>query len=324
MPEITYREALNQALREEMQRDPNVFVMGEDVGVYGGAYKVTNGFLDEFGPARVKDTPISEAAICGGAVGAALGGLRPVAEIQYSDFITIAMDQIANQAAKICYMYNGQFHLPLVIRTQGGAGRSMGAQHSQCLEAWFLHTPGLKVVMPSTPADAKGLLKTAIRDENPVLFIEHKMLYGIKGEVPEGEHLVPLGKASVVRQGTDVTIISYSLMVHKCLEAVCQLSRQGVEAEVVDLRTISPMDTETIVESVKRTHRAIVVEEDCKIGGVGAEIVACINENAFYSLEAPVLRVAAEDTPVPTGHFLEKIYLPQVEDIIKAVTAIQE
>lgn len=323
MPEISYRDALNQALREEMRRDSTVFVIGEDIGLYGGAYKVTDGLLAEFGAERVRDTPISESAICGAAIGSALGGMRPVAELQYFDFVTIAMDQVANQAAKLRYMLNGQFGFPLVIRTQGGAGRALGAQHSQCLEAWFLHTPGLKVVMPATPADAKGLLKSAIRDDSPVLFIEHKMAYGLKGDVPEGDYLVPIGKANVVRTGTDVTVISYSLMVHKCLEAADALARGGIEAEVLDLRTISPLDTEAIVNSIRRTHRAVVVEEDCKTGGVGAEIVARINEAAFFDLDAPVLRVAADDTPVPTGWVLEQMYLPQVDDIVDAVMKVR-
>ncbi|OFX15786.1 MAG: hypothetical protein A2Z18_10545 [Armatimonadetes bacterium RBG_16_58_9] len=322
MAELTYRDALNQALKEEMANDPSVFVLGEDIGLYGGAYKVTDGLLDLYGPDRVRDTPISESAIVGAAIGSALGGMRPVAELQYFDFVTIAMDQVANQAAKIRYMLNGQFKLPLVIRTQGGAGRALGAHHSQCLEAWFLHTPGIKVVMPGTPADAKGLLKSAIRDDDPVLFIEHKMIYGLKGEVPDHEYTTPIGNANVIREGTDVTIISYSLILQKCLQAADELSARGIEAEIIDLRTISPMDTETIVESVRKTQRAVVVEEDCKTGGVGAEIVARINEHVFYSLEAPVLRVAAKDTPVPTGKTLEDLYLPQVHDILRAVAQV--
>lgn len=322
MSEITYRHALNQALREEMKNDNRVFIMGEDVGEYGGAYKVTDNLLKEFGAERVRDTPISETAIIGGAIGAALGGLRPVAELQYFDFVTIAMDQVTNQAAKFCFMYNGQWNLPLVVRTQGGAGRSLGAQHSQCLEAWFLHVPGIKVVMPALPSDAKGLLKSAIRDENPVLFIEHKMLYGLKGDVPDEEYTIPLGKANVLKQGDDITIITYSLMVHKCLEAADSLSKQGINAEIVDLRTISPMDIETIVESVRKTKNAIVVEEDCKTGGVGAEIVSCINEEIFYCLETPILRIAAKDTPVPTNKTLEKLYVPQVEDIVEKVKQV--
>jgi pyruvate/2-oxoglutarate/acetoin dehydrogenase E1 component len=320
--EITYREALNEALQEEMDRDPTVFLMGEDIGIYGGAYGVTRGLYEKYGPERVRDTAISEAAIVGAGVGAALTGMRPVVEIQYVDFMTLAMDQTCNQAAKIRYKVGGKVKVPLVIRTQGGTGRCLGPQHSQSLEAWFIHVPGLKVVMPSTPADAKGLLKSSIRDDNPVLFIEHKMLYGTKGPVPDGEYLIPLGLADVKREGRDVTIVAHSRMVLYALDAAKELEEEGIEAEVVDPRTLAPLDINTIVESVKKTGRVVIVEEGCKTGGVGAEIAAQIVERAFDYLDAPIERVAGADVPIPVSPVLERAAVPSKEKIKAAVKRV--
>ncbi|MEM3715750.1 MAG: pyruvate dehydrogenase (acetyl-transferring) E1 component subunit alpha [Candidatus Bathyarchaeia archaeon] len=322
MRKINYRQALNEALREEMLRDERVFIMGEDVGIYGGAYGVTRGLYDEFGPERVIDTPISEAAIAGAAAGAAMTGMRPVAEIMYIDFITLAMDQIVNIAAKNRYMFGGKSIVPVVYRTQAGAGRGIAAHHSGSWEAWFVHAPGIFVVMPSTPFDAKGLLKTCIRDNNPILFIEHKMLYNVEGEVPEVEYTVPLGVADVKRQGTDVTIIAYSRMVHFALEAAEELSKEGIEAEVIDPRTLKPLDIDTIISSVKKTHRAVIVHEACKTCGFGAEIAALIMEKAFDYLDAPVVRVAGADVPIPMSPVLEAEVIPSKEKIIDAVKSI--
>ncbi|MEM2027072.1 MAG: pyruvate dehydrogenase (acetyl-transferring) E1 component subunit alpha [Candidatus Bathyarchaeia archaeon] len=322
MRKINYRQALNEALREEMLRDERVFIMGEDVGIYGGAYGVTRGLYDEFGPERVIDTPISEAAIAGAAAGAAMTGMRPVAEIMYIDFITLAMDQIVNIAAKNRYMFGGKSIVPVVYRTQAGAGRGIAAHHSGSWEAWFVHAPGIFVVMPSTPFDAKGLLKTCIRDNNPILFIEHKMLYNVEGEVPEVEYTVPLGVADVKRQGTDVTIIAYSRMVHFALEAAEELSKEGIEAEVIDPRTLKPLDIDTIISSVKKTHRAVIVHEACKTCGFGAEIAALIMEKAFDYLDAPVVRVAGADVPIPMSPVLEIEVIPSKEKIIDAVKSI--
>jgi pyruvate dehydrogenase E1 component alpha subunit len=319
---INYRQALNEALREEMLRDERVFIMGEDVGVYGGAYGVTRGLYDEFGPERVRDTPISEAAIAGAAAGAAMTGMRPVAEIMYIDFITLAMDQIVNIAAKNRYMFGGKSIVPVVYRTQGGAGRGIAAHHSGSLEAWFIHSPGLFVVMPSTPFDAKGLLKTCIRDNNPIVFIEHKMLYNVEGEVPEVEYTVPLGVADIKRVGTDVTIIAYSRMVHIALEAAEELAKEGIEAEVVDPRTLKPLDIDTIIKSVRKTHRAVVVHEACKTCGFGAEITSLIMEEAFDYLDAPIIRVAGADVPIPMSPVLEAAVIPSKENIIEAVKKI--
>lgn len=317
MRQLAYREALREALREEMLRDPRVFIMGEEVGLYGGAYAVTKGLIDEFGPDRVRDTPISEEAIVGAGVGAAMTGTRPVVELMYIDFAPLAMDAIVNQMAKIRYMFGGRAKVPMVLRTQGGTGRSSAAQHSQSLEAWFMHVPGLRVVMPATPADAKGLLKTAIRSDDPVIFIEHKALYATKGEVPEGEYLVPFGKLNKVREGRDITIITYSRMVLYAMEAAQQLAQEGIDAEVLDLRTLNPLDLTGILESVHKTRKAIVVEEDCKTAGVGAEIVALIMEHAFDSLDAPVTRVAGLDVPIPCAPVLERASIPSVEDIVQ-------
>lgn len=318
MAVLTFSEALNQALWEEMQRDPSVFLIGEDIAQHEGAFKVTKGLYKEFGAKRVINTPISEAGIVGAGVGAALTGLRPVCELMYLDFITIAMDQIVNQAAKIRYMLGGQAAVPLVIRTQGGGGRGNAAQHSQCLEAWLAHIPGLLVVQPSTPADAKGLLKTAIRDNNPVIFIEHKSLYTMNGEVPEGEYTIPFGKADIKKEGSDITVVANSWMVHRALEAAEELEKEGISLEVIDLRTIMPLDKETIVKSVEKTGKAIIVHEAVEAFGIGGELTAIIQKEAFDYLEAPITRVAAPYCPVPFAAVLEKAYLPSKERIVAA------
>jgi len=322
MPEITYREALNDALREEMQRDPSVFLLGEDVGLYGGAFKITEGLYAEFGEKRVIDTPIAEGLIVGAAIGAAMAGLRPVAELMTVNFALLAMDQIVNHAAKIRYMFGGKVKVPLVIRMPGGGGNQLGAQHSQSLEAYFLHCPGLRVVMPSTPEDAKGLLKEAIRDDDPIIFLEHEHLYNTKGEVPPGDYTTPIGKAAVRRKGTDLTIISYSNMALLAGEASEQLAREGIQAEVIDLRTLSPLDIATVLASVRKTNRAIIVEEDWKTGGVGAEVSAQIYEHAFTALDAPIVRVAGKDTPMPYAKNLEQAAIPRVEDVIQAAITV--
>ncbi|HEY3297242.1 MAG TPA: pyruvate dehydrogenase complex E1 component subunit beta [Armatimonadota bacterium] len=315
---ITYREALNQALREEMQRDPDIFIIGEEVGEYGGSYKVTQGLFEEFGKDRVIDTPISEEAIAGTGIGAAMIGLRPVVEMMTVNFTLLAMDQIVNHAAKLHYMSGGQVRIAMTVRAPQGAGLQLGAQHSQNLESWFAHVPGLKVVMPSVPADAKGLLKSAIRDNNPVIFLEHEMLYASKGEVPDGEYTIPLGLAEIKRPGRDVSLISYSRMLTLCLAAADQLAKDGIDAEVVDVRTLRPLDENTIIDSVKRTHRAIIVEEDWKSVGMGAEIESRILEGAFDYLDAPVLRIASAEVPMPFSKPLEQIVVPSVEQIISA------
>ena len=322
MRKISYKDALREALREEMKIDENVVLFGEDIIGYGGAFGVTRDFHKEFGNDRVKDTPISEAAIAGAAVGAALCCLRPVAEIMYIDFIPIAMDQIVNQAAKIKYMFGGKPSLPLVIRTQGGGGKYIAAQHSQSLEAWFMHVPGLKIVMPSTPFDAKGLLKTAIRDDNPVIFIEHKMLYKMEGEVPEEEYLIPFGVADIKRTGKDITIVATSIMVHKALSVAETLSKDGIEAEIIDPRTLFPLDIDTIVNSVKKTGKLVIVHEAVKTGGIGAEIGMQVYERAFDHLDSPIVRVGALDVPIPCSPTLEKEVLPNEEKIIKAVKQV--
>src|SRR5215467_11520720 len=321
---LTYAEALNEALREEMRRDPAVFVMGEDVAGWGGGgvFGVTKGLADEFGSDRVRDTPISEEAIAAVAVGAAATGSRPVAEIMYVDFIGLAMEPIVNQAAKMRYMFGGKIKLPLVIRAQEGAGRGNAAQHSQSLEAWFAHIPGLKVVTPSTPADAKGLLKTAIRDDNPVIFLEHKVLYFTKGEVPPGEHLLPLGVADVKRIGSHVTVVGIHTMVGKALQAAEQLAQEGIELEVIDPRSLVPLDEQAIVDSVKKTGRLIVSHEAYTRGGYAAEIVSRVVEAAFDYLDAPPLRVCARDVPVPYNATLETAALPQTDDLVAAARAL--
>lgn len=320
MKETTVRDALREALREEMQRDKTVFLLGEDIGRYwGGAFGVTKGLAEEFGDERVRDTPISESAIIGVGVGAAITGMRPVAEIMFGDLSALAMDQICNQAAKIRYMFGGQVTAPLVIRTPFGAGVNIASHHSQSLEAWFMHTPGLYVAVPSTPYDAKGLLKTAIRGTNPVFFVEHKLLYPVKGMVPEEDYTVPFGVADVKREGADVTIFATLYMVHKALAAAEKLSKEGISAEVVDPRTLSPLDKSTILKSVKKTGRIVIVTEDCKTAGVSAEIVAIIAEEALDYLDAPIKRVAEPDTPIPFSPPLEQFVIPDEKSIIKAV-----
>lgn len=319
MKEITYREALNEALIEEMERDPSVFIFGEDVAIYGGAYGVTAGLWKKYGDERVLDTPISENAIVGVALGTALTGMRPVAEIMYIDFIGLCLEQLNNQVAKIRYMFGGKCTVPFTLRTEGGAGRTLGAHHSQSLESWLIHIPGIKVVMPSTPYDAKGLLKSSIRDNNPVVFIEHKMLYNTKGPIPEEEYTLPIGVADVKKEGKDVTLITYSRMTLFCQEAVKVLENEGISVELVDLRTLLPMDIETVIDSVKKTNRVLIVEEDCKTGGTGAEISAQIMENAFDYLDAPVVRLAGADVPMPKSPVLEKLAIPDTDRICKAV-----
>jgi len=319
MAHITYREAISQALREEMRRDERVFIMGEEVGTWGGTYAVTRGFLAEFGEKRVRDTPIAEGVIVGAATGAALAGLRPVAELMTINFALLAMDQIVNHAAKLHYMFNGQFTVPLVIRTVGGGGRQLGATHSQTLDVIFAHFPGLKVVAPGTPADAKGLLKSAIRDDDPVFFIEHATLYSARGEVPDDEDfLVPIGVSDVKREGKDVTLVSYSKMLQVTLEAASKLAERGIEAEVIDLRSLRPLDMRPVLASVKKTNRLVVIEEGWRSFGVGAEIASRVAEVAFDDLDAPIRRVAQAEVPLPYNRRLEQMALPQVDDVIRA------
>jgi pyruvate dehydrogenase E1 component subunit beta len=322
MARITIREAISQALWEEMERDPNVFILGEEVGVWGGSYAVTKGFYDHFGPERVKDTPIAESAIIGAAIGAALTGLRPVAEIMTINFAFSAFDHIVNQAAKIHHMFAGQMKVPMVIRTVSGGGRQLGATHSQTPDAIFAHFPGLKVVAPGTPEDAKGLLKAAIRIDDPVLFIESATLYQFRGEVSEGENLIPIGKSKVQRPGKDVTIVTYSKMLEASMKAADMLSQDGIEVEIVDLRTLRPLDMEPVLESFKKTNRAVIVEEGWKSFGVGAEVAARIYEEAFDYVDAPIQRVAQKEVPLPYNRTLEQLALPQVEDVVKAVREV--
>ena len=322
MATMTFADALNDAHRIEMRRDPNVFVVGEDVGIYGGIFGVTKGLLEEFGEMRVRDTPITESAFVGCAVGAAAAGLRPVAELMFVDFIGVCLDQLYNQGAKMRYMFGGKARIPMVLRASCGAGIGAAAQHSQCLEAWFMHVPGLKVVMPSTPADAKGLLISAIRDDNPVVFLEHKLLYATEGEVPEGEYTVPLGKADVKRKGEDVTVVATAAMVPKAMAVAESLAAEGIGVEVVDPRTLLPLDEETILASVKKTHRLVVVHEAVKFAGPGGEIAAMVAEKAFDYLDAPILRVAAPFSPVPFSPPLEQAFIPSEERISEAVREV--
>jgi pyruvate/2-oxoglutarate/acetoin dehydrogenase E1 component len=315
--EMFYNEALGDALRLEMERDPRVIVLGEDIAEHGGAFQVTAGLLDRFGPTRIRQTPISELGIVGAAVGAALTGLRPVVELMYVDFSGLAMDQLVNQAAQNRFMFGGQARVPMVMRTQGGSGRGNAAQHSKSLEAWFAHVAGLKVVMPSTPADAKGLLTASIRDDDPVVFLEHKLLYRTKGLVPTGEHLVPLGNADVKRPGTDLTIVSWSREVLFSLEAAEKLAADGISAEIVDLRSLVPLDKETVLASVRKTHRLLVVHEAIKRGGFGGEIASLVAEEAFDDLDAPPRRLAGLETPIPYAPHLERSVIPQVDDIVR-------
>ncbi len=319
MRELTYAQAIREAMTLEMRRNENIFLMGEDVGLYGGAFGVSAGMFEEFGEARVKDTPISEAVIVGAAAGAAAMGMRPIAEIMFSDFLTIAMDQLVNQAAKMRYMFGGKASVPMVVRSASGSGTGAAAQHSQSPEAWFCNAPGLKVVMPSTPADAKGLLISAIRDDNPVLFFEPKVLYRTKGVVPEGDYTVPLGKADIKREGTDLTIISYGRMLPVCLDAAAQLKKnEGISAEVVDPRTLVPLDKETIIASASKTGRVLIVHEACQTGGFGGELAAVIADSeAFFKLDAPIRRCCGLDVPIPYCPELEKNVVPGKDVIIE-------
>jgi pyruvate dehydrogenase E1 component beta subunit len=316
---ITYRDALNQAIREEMRRDPRVFLMGEEVGVYQGAYKVTQGLLDEFGAKRVMDTPISEAGFVGAGVGAAMVGLRPIVEMMTFNFALVAIDQIVNHAAKILYMSGGQFRVPMVIRGPGGPAVQVAAQHSQSMESYFYHVPGLVVVRPSTPRDAKGLLKSAIRDDNPVIFIESETLYGMKGEVPEEEYTIPIGVAEVKREGSDVTVVAWMGMLHRSLEAAAELEKQGISVEVVDPRTLRPLDKETILASVRKTHRAVVPESGAGFAGIGAEISTMITEEAFDYLDSPVIRVTGANCPMPYARNLEVAKTPSKDAVIAGI-----
>ena len=323
MREITFLEAIREALRQEMKLDENVFILGEDVGVFGGCFGVTAGLFDEFGPDRVMDTPISEAAIMGASLGSALMGLRPVPEIMFIDFTTQCFDYLTNQAPKVRYMCGGQVEkLPLVVRTPSGGWIRAAGQHSQSLEGWFTQVPGLKVVMPSTPHDAKGLLTASLRDNNPVLYIEHKVLYGTSGPVPEEEYLIPLGEAEVKKEGTDVTLISYSLMLQKTLAAAEQLAGDGVSAEVVDLRTLSPLDHDTLSQSVQKTHRAVVIQEAYESAGVASQVIKSLMDSSFDYIDAPIKTVAAPDTVIPFSANLEDNMLPNEDKIIQAAKEI--
>jgi pyruvate dehydrogenase E1 component beta subunit len=322
MARITMREAISQALWEEMERDPSVFILGEEVGVWGGTYAVTKGFYDHFGADRVRDTPISEAAIVGAGIGAALTGLRPVAELMTINFAFSAMDHIVNQAAKLHYMFGGQLVIPLVIRAVGGGGRQLAATHSQTPDAIFAHFPGLTVVSPGTPEDAKGMLKSAIRSNNPILFIENATLYQIRDEVPEGEFTTPIGKSKLHRAGKDVTIVTYSKMVEISSKAADQLAKEGIEVEIIDLRTLRPLDMEPVIESFQKTNRAVIVEEGWRSFGVGSEVASRIYEDAFDYVDAPIKRVAQKEVPLPYNRTLEQSALPQVEDVVRAVKEV--
>ena len=320
MSEMTYRDAINLALKEEMRRDKTVVVYGEDVALYEGAFKVTRGLLSEFGELRVRDCPISENTIVGVGIGAAMGGVRPVAELMTVNFALLAMDQIVNHMAKVRYMFGGQTMVPMVIRMPGGGGSQLGAQHSQSLESYFMHCPGMLVAYPATPADAKGLLKSSIRDNNPVIFLEHELLYNSKGEVPDDpEFLVPFGKASIMREGSAVTLVGYGRMSILCLQAAEILDREGISCEVVDLRTLAPLDTETFIGSVLKTGRAVVVEECWKSAGLGGDIASRIYERCFDTLLAPVKRISGLDVPMPYSRKIEKLCIPQVEGIVQGV-----
>ena len=320
--ELTYSQALREALTEEMERDPNIILLGEDIGVYGGVFKVTEGLLARFGPERVRETPISEAGFVGAAVGLALTGKRPVPELMFMDFAWVASDQILNQAAKMRYMTGGRVRVPMVIRTQQGGGRGNGAQHSQSLETIFTHIPGLKVVLPSTPYDAKGLLKSALREDNPVIFIEHKLLYGTKGPVPEDPYTIPLGQAEIKRPGADVTLVSVSRTVLHALEAAEDIAAQGVSVEVIDLRCTVPLDLEAILTSVRKTGRLVVAHEAHRRLGIGAEIAALVQEHAFDYLDAPIVRVAALDVPIPASKPLEDVVLPGKAQILDGIRKV--
>ena len=321
--EITYLEAVREAMTQEMRRDPEVFLIGEDVGVYGGAFGLSAGMLAEFGPERIRDTPISEAAIAGAATGAAMMGMRPIMEVMFMDFLTISMNQLVNQAAKMHFMFGGKASIPMVVRAPSGSGTGAAAQHSQSLEAWFINVPGIKVVAPSTPYDAKGLLIAAIRDNNPVLFMEHKLLYRTKGPVPEELFSVPLQQAEIKREGRDLTIIAYSIMVPRALQAAEQLAAEGIDAEILDPRTLKPLDMETIVRSVSKTGRVLIVHEAPLTGGFGGELAAMIaGSSAFDFLDAPIRRLAGRDVPIPYNRILERAAVPQIEDIVSAAKAL--
>ena len=322
MPEMTYRDAIRETLREALLENDKVFIMGEDIGAYGGAYAVTRGFIDEFGEKRIIDSPIAESVMIGAGIGAAMAGLHPVIEIMTINFSLLASDQIVNSAAKLRYMSGGQVSVPLIIRTVSGGGNMLGASHSQSLEGWYANVPGLKVVVPATPYDARGLLRTAFKDENPVIFVEHSLLYGIRGEVPKESYAIPFGKADVKRSGTDVTIVAYLRMVHVALKAAAELAKEGIEAEVVDLRSLKPLDMETVLESVKKTSRAVVVEEGWKTGGFGAQVSASIVEEGFDYLDAPVVRVAGKDVPMPYNRDLEQAAIPSYLDVMKAAKGL--
>jgi len=322
MAVITMREAISQALWEEMERDERVIILGEEVGVWGGTYAVTKGFYDHFGPERVRDTPIAEAVIVGAANGAAMAGLRPVAELMTINFAFLAMDQIVNHAAKLRYMFGGQMSVPVVIRAVGGGGRQLGATHSQTPDAIFAHFPGLKVVAPGTPHDAKGLLKAAIRGDDPVLFIEHATLYQFRGEVPDDDYVEPIGVSKVQRPGSDVTVVAYSKTLQHSLQAAEQLAQEGIQIEIVDLRSLRPLDMGPVLDSFKRTNRAVIVEEGWRSYGIGAEVAARIAEQAFDYLDAPIRRVAQAEVPLPYNRALEQMALPQVDDIVSAVREV--
>ncbi|HAA63767.1 MAG TPA: alpha-ketoacid dehydrogenase subunit beta [Thermoanaerobacter sp.] len=322
MRNMTYAEALREAILNEMRRDPAVFLLGEDIGRFGGTFGVTRGLIDEFGEDRVRDTPISETAITGVSIGAAATGMRPVAELMFMDFVTVAMDQLVNQAAKMRYMFGGKITIPMVLRMPAGAGIQAAAQHSQSLEAWFTHVPGLKVVYPSTPKDALGLMISAIRDDNPVVFVEHKVLYSMKGDVPDNNEPIPLGVADTKREGSDVTVVATGLMVHKALKAAEILSKEGIEAEVIDPRTLFPLDKEKIFNSLKKTHKVVIVTEEVKRGSWGGELAAMIAEEMFDYLDAQIVRIGALNTPIPFTTVLENVVIPNEEDIIKAVKSI--
>lgn len=325
MREITYTEAVREAMSEAMRENPDVFLMGEDIGVYGGAFGVSRGMVEEFGEERVRSTPISESAIAGASVGAAMTGMRPIFEIQFSDFVTIALDQIVNQAAKIHYMYGGKAQIPLVMRTPGGSGTGAAAQHSQSLENWTAHIPGLKVVQPATAYDAKGLLHAAIEDNNPVMFYEHKLCYRTSSDVPEGKYVIPLGVADIKHVGDDITIVATGIMVHKALEAAKQLAELNISVEVVDPRTLVPLDKQTIIDSVIKTGKAVVVTESVKRSGFSAELASVIVENeSFDFLDAPVIRLAGKEVPIPYQPELEKLAVPQVEDIVEACVELMK
>jgi len=322
MPVQYYSEAIREALREEMARDERVFLMGEDIARYGGAFGVSRGLLEQFGPERVRNTPISEATIVGAAVGAALLGSRPVVEIMFMDFLILGLDQLLNHAAKFRYSYGDQFTVPLVVRTPAGGGRGYGPSHSQCLERLVYGIPGVKIAFPSTPADAKGLLKTAIRDDNPVLFVEDKLLYPTKGTVPEGDHLVPFGEARLVREGRDLTLVAWGRMVNECEKAATLLASEGIQPEIIDLRTLKPMDVSSIVGSIQKTGRLVLVEEGHRTGGISADIAARVFEEAYYRLDAPIRRVCAEDIPIPASVTLERQMLPHAGDIVQAARSV--